>query len=189
MANDRVAKALGERFTFKLSNTSGALVVVAILAAFFDTLVVSATVNSTTHVATVTKAYTDKTAINEAGYACDVVLDDGTIMSGVTAAAANSKMNIRQWKNYILHQPRTILDMTIQANNVAAFDKVIEVVKCSPLSGSASQYLPLSDFLSVDQQSSNKINITGINLETMFDTLMLLPIDNGHELTISMRFS
>ena len=189
MANDRVAKALGERFTFKLKNDTGALKVVAIIAAFFDTLKITAATDGTSHVTTVTKKWTDPTEIVAAGYACDVVLDDGTLMTSLTATAANSKMNIRQFRNYILQQPRVIQDITIQANNVAAFDKVIEVVKISPLSGSASQYLPLSDFLSVDQQSSNKINIIGVNLETMYDTLMLMPIDDGHELTVSFRFS
>ena len=189
MASDRVSKALGERFTFTIANTSGADKIIAVLAAFLDTLKITASTDGTSHVTTITKAYTDPAAIVAAGYSCDAVLDDGTITTGVVVTAANSKMNVRQFRNYILSQPRILVDMTIQASNVAAFTGVIEVVKISPLQGSASQYLPLSDFLSVDQQSTNKINITNVNLSMMYDTLMLMPIQNGHTLTVSFRFS
>lgn len=186
MANDRVSKALGERFSFTIANTSGATKVIALLSAFFDTFKIALTEGAPNAAAI---SYTNPDAIVAAGYACDAVLDDGTILTGVVVTAANSKMNVKQFRNYILQQPRVLIDMTIQANNVAAFNNVIEVVKCSPLSGSPSQYLPLTDFLSVDQQSTNKINITGINLELMFDTLMLMPVENGHTLTVSFRFS
>ena len=189
MAQDRVSKALGERFSFTISNLSAATVIVAILAAFLDTLKITAVTDSVTHVTTITKSYTDPAAIVAAGYACDVVLDDGDILPNVTVTAANSKMNIRQFRDYILSQPRVLVDLTIQANNVAAFNNVIEVCKLSPLQGSGSQYLPLSDFLSIDQQQTNKININGVNLSMMFDTLMLLPVDAGHVLTVSMKFS
>lgn len=189
MANDRVSKALGERFSFTIANTSGATVIIAILAAFFDTLSVAVDVDAVTHVATVTKNYTSAAEIVKAGYQCDAVLDDGTIAANVVVTAANSKMNVRQFRNYILSQPRILVDLTIQANNVDAFNNVIEVVKANPLMGSPSQYLPLTEFMSIDQKSENKININGINLSMMYDTLMLLPIDNGRTLTLSMKFS
>lgn len=189
MAADRVSKALGERFSFTIANASAATVVVAILSAFLDTLKITAATDAVTHVTTITKAWTDPAAIVAAGYPCDVVLDDGVIMANVTVTAANSKMNVRQLRNYILSQPRVLVDMTIQASNTAAFNNVIEVAKISPLQGGGSQYLPLSDFLSIDQQSTLKININQINLSMMFDTLMLLPVDAGHTLTVSMKFS
>ncbi|MEI6565284.1 MAG: hypothetical protein WCR20_01295 [Verrucomicrobiota bacterium] len=189
MANDRVSKALGERFSFTIANTSGAVKIIAILAAFFDTLLITADTDAVTHVTTVTKSYTDPTEIVKSGYQCDAVIDDGTICTGVVVTAANSKMNVRQFRNYILSQPRVLIDLTIQASNVAAFNEVIEVVKVSPLKGAGSDYLPLTDFLSIDQKSENKININGVNLGMMYDTLMLLPINTGHTLTISMKFS
>lgn len=184
MAADRVSKALGERFSFTINNASASSIVVAILAAFLDTLKIRMVGpdNAVT-------SYTDPAAIVAAGYACDVVLDDGVILPNVTVTAANSKMNIRQFRNYIASQPRVLVDLTIQANNAEAFNNVIEVCKLSPLQGSGSQYLPLSDFLSIDQQQTNKININGVNLSMMFDTLMLMPVSAGHILTVSMKFS
>lgn len=189
MAADRVQKALGERFSFTLTNSSGARKIVALLAAFLPTLLLTADGEGSPNLI----SYNDPSEVVKAGYACDAVLDDGVILgtaqAGITATATNSKMNIRQFVNYIKSQPRILIDLTIQASNVAAFNEVIEVAKLSPLVGAGSQYLPLSEFLSVDQQSSTKINIYGVNISMMYDTLMLLPVQDGHSLTISMRFS
>jgi len=182
MANDRVSKALGERFSFTIANTSGALKTIAILAAFFDTLLL---VEGAPNVI----SWTNPAAIVAAGYACDAVLDDGTILVNVVATASNSKMSIRQFREYIKNNPRVLVDMSVQASNVAAFNQTMEVIKCSPLQGSAPQYLPLTEFRSVDQTSQDKINVNAIGLEMAYDTLMLLPVDNGHTVTISFKFS
>jgi len=186
MANERMTKALGERFAFTIANTSGATKVVAILAAFFDTLKIVLT-EGTPNVVAISHASPD--AIVAGGYACDGVLDDGTFITGVTASSSNSKMSIRQFREYIKANPRILVDMSVQANNVAAFNETIEVVKCSPLIGSAPQYLPLSEFRSVDQTSTDKINVNQIGLEMAYDTLMLVPVLTGHTVTISFKFS
>lgn len=186
MANDRVSKALGERFSFTIANTSGALKVIAILAAFFDTFNLTLTEGAPN---TWVKAETNPAAIVAAGFACDVVLDDGTIATNVVATASNSKMSIRQFREYIKNNPRVLIDMSVQANNVAAFNQTMEVIKCSPLQGSAPQYLPLTEFRSVDQTSQDKINVNQLGLEMAYDTLMLLPVENGHTVTVSFKFS
>jgi hypothetical protein len=54
--------------------------------------------------------------------------------------------------------------------------------------GSAPQYLPLDEFRSVDQSATDKVNVRNIGLEMSFDTLMLLPIQDGHEVSISFTF-
>ena len=172
-----------------IANASAATVIVAILAGFLDTLKVTAVTDAVTHVTTVTKNWTDPSQVVAAGYACDCVLDDGLILAGVTATASNSKMNIRQFVKYIKSQPRILVDLTIQASNTDAFNAILEVAKLTPLQGSGSQTMALSDFLSVDQQATNKINIWGVNLSMMYDTLMLLPVYAGHTLTINMKFS
>lgn len=181
MAN-LVSKALGERFSFTLKNTTGADKVVAILAACFDTLLL-------TEGAPNTVKYTNAAAIAAAGYACDHVLDDGIIVTDLVATSSNSKMSIRHFREYMKQQGRVVTDMSVQANNVAAFNGTIEVVKATPLSGAAAQYLPLNDFRSVDQSATDKVNVKNIGLELTYDTLMLLPIQNGHEITISFKFS
>ncbi len=190
MANEKVLKALGERFTFTVKNTTGAKVVVAILAAMFDTLVIAGTANTSTGALTLTKAYTDASAIVNAGYACNYVLDDGTIDTNLVAASGNSEMTIRQFREFIkTGGGKVLVDMSVRANNAAAFAEVIKVVKITPLGGSKPDYLPLDDFKSVDQSATDKIEVRGIELEMAYDTLMLLPIQNGHEITISFRFS
>lgn len=189
----KVSKALGERFTFTLKNTTGALKVVAILAACFDTLAVTAATTAAgdplVYTTAMTKKYTDATAIVAAGYVCDYVLDDGTIVSGLVASSANSKMSIRHFREFIKQEGRLLINMSVQANNAAAFNQTLEVVKVTPLQGSAPQYLPLSEFRSVDQSATDKINVNDVGLEMSHDTLMLLPIAEGHEVTISFGFA
>ena len=183
--NKRVSKALGEKFTFTLKNNTGVTKTVAILAAFFNTLkVVSAADGSPAAI-----SETNAAAITAAGFPCDYVLDDGTIATDLIASSANSKMSIRAFKEYIKQGGRMLVDMSVRANNAAAFEKTMEVVKCSPLKGSAPQYLPLTDFKSVDQSADDKIVVRDLNLEMSYDTLMLLPIEDGHEVTISFGFA
>lgn len=184
--NQRVSKALGESFSFTLKNTTGALVVVAILAACFDTLALTLTEGAPN---TVAIQYTNAAEIVAAGYACDHVLDDGTIVSGLVASSSNSSMTIRHFREYMKQGGRVLVDMSVQANNVAAFNQTLKVVKTNPLQGSAPQFLPLNRFRSVDQSSTDKVNVNNLNLEMTYDTLMLLPIAEGHEVTLDMIFS
>lgn len=182
MANDRVVKALGEKFIFSLANASGASKIVALLPAFFDTLKLT---EGTPNVHSLTNAAN----IVAAGYACDAVADDGTIATGLTLTAQNPKLSYRQFREYIKHQPRVLIDMAMQATNVSAFNGVMEVVKCTPLQGAAVQYLSLSDFRSVDQQATDKINVNALDVDLDFDTLMLIPIPDGVTVTLTFRFS
>ena len=186
MANERVSKALGEKFAFSIANTSGATVVIAILAAFFDTLKLSLTEGTPN---TAVLSYSDAGRIVSAGYPCTAVMDDGTIATNVVATAMNSKKSIRQFKDYIKENPRILIDMTVQATIPAQFNETIEVVKYSPLIGSLAQSLSLNEFKSVDQQSTDKININNVNLEMAYDTLMLLPVPTGCTTTVSFKFS
>lgn len=187
--NNRVSKALGDRFAFTLKNAGAAVLTVAILAAFFDTLLVTGTVDPVTHVLTVNKSFNAPDQIVAAGYACNAVLDDGTIAPDLTAVSGNAEMSIRQFREYIKCQGKQLLDMTVQANNVAAFNQAIKVIKYTPLGGSKPDYLYLTDFKSVDQSANDKINVRDLNLDMDFDTLMLMPIAPGHEVTITLIFS
>jgi hypothetical protein len=186
MANERVSKALGERFSFSVANTSGATKVVSILAAFFDTLKITLAEGAPN---TAVLSYNDAGRIAAAGYPCDAVIDDGTILTGVVATAMNLKKSIRQFRDYVKENPRILIDMTVQATIPAQFNETIEVIKYSPLIGSLAQYLPLNDFRSVDQISTDKVNINAVGLEMAYDTLMLLAIPTGCTTTISFKFS
>lgn len=182
MGNERVTKALGEKFSFSVTNTSGAIVVIALLAAMFNTLQLTEGTPNTI-------SFNNASEIAAAGYPCDAVVDDGTIMTGVVATAMNLKKSIRQFREYIKENPRILIDMTIQATIPAQFNQTMEVIKYSPLLGSLAQELSLNDFKTVDQFSTDKVNINAIGLEMAYDTLMLLPIPTGCTTTITFKFS
>ncbi len=162
MANERVSKALGEKFSFLIKNTSGATVLIALLAAFYDTLSIALTEGVPN---TAVLGYKNPAAITAAGHACNAVLDDGTILPGVLCTAISNKNSIRQFREYVKENPWILIDMTIQATTPDQFNQIIEVVKCSPLTGNVSQELNLNDFKSVDQISTDKVNINNLNLE------------------------
>lgn len=181
-ANDRVSRALGEKFSYSITNTSGAIVVIALLAAFFNTL-------QLTEGAPNVVSFNNPAEIVSAGYACDAVLDDGTIAPGVVATAINLKKSIRQFREYVKENPRILLDMTIQASIPAQFNQTIEIIKYSPLIGSLAQELSINGFKGVDQFSNDKVIIPNIGLEMAYDTLMLLPVPTGCTTTITFKFS
>lgn len=184
MQNERLSRALGEKFSFKVANSSGATKVIALLAAFFTTMAV--TVSGSPSSAKVTN--TDVSAIVAAGFSVDAVADDGTVITGVTCTAMNSKRTIRQFQDFIKREGLICTEITIQANNKDQFEKVLEVVKISPLTGSKIEDLTLSEFYSVDQFSENKIVIKNLALEMAFDTLMMISIDTGRDLTFTFKF-
>lgn len=170
-----------ERFSFTIVNGSAAAIVIALLAACFDTLKLTEGTPNTIK-------FTNPAAIVAAGYGCDVVLDDGTILTDVTATSSNSKMSIRHFREYIKNYGRTIKTMSVQASHAAAFNEVIEVVNATPLKGAASDYIALQDFKSVDQTATDKVNLREVNLPLTYDSLMLLRVGAGHTITISFGF-
>ena len=182
MANERVSKALGEKFAFSITNTSGATVVIALLAAIFNTLQL---VEGAPNVV----SFTNPTDIIAAGYPCDAVLDDGTIAVGVVCTAMNAKKSIRQFREFVKNNPRVCVDMTVQATIPAQFNQTMEVIKYNPFIGALAQELSFNEFKSIDQQATDKININGIGLEMAFDTLCLLPVPTGCTTTITLKFS
>jgi hypothetical protein len=184
-----VAKALGSKYSFKIKNSSANKYVIALFAAYFNTLKVLTVVDAVTHVATNTISYNDPSEVVAAGYACDAVLDDGEIITDVVCTSSNSKMSIRQFKNYIKSKGNIALDMIIAANNVDVFDETLEVIRQTPLDGSKSEFTNLSDHKSTSQYDQLKVEIIGIELFTAFDTLALLPIGAGREVTITFRFA
>lgn len=190
MTTPKVNSALGNKFTFTIANASESSAVIALLAAFFDTLKITVATTEAENVNTsvVTKAFTDATNITAAGYTCDTVADDGTIASSVTLTAANSKMSYRQFREYIKNQPQICREIIIQASNSDVFNSTLEVIRCTPLSGAKAEYLTLSDFRSVDQQATDKIVIKDANLEMSFDTLMLMTVGASRTVTVTFKF-
>jgi hypothetical protein len=188
MQNERLNKALGEKFSFKVKNDAGTTKTIAILAAFFDTLKVTlaGTPLAATH------AYNNNAALVAAGYQVDAVVDDGLVLgtseAGITCTAMNPKMSIRQFREFVKQQGLIVSEITIQANNKDQFEKVLEVVKATPLRGAGSDYMTLTKFRSVDQQAEDKIIIKNIALEMAFDTLLMMSIDTGREIVFTFDF-
>jgi len=186
MAAEKVSRALGEKFSFSITNTSGVTKVIALLAAMLDTFnLVLAEGAPNTFV----YSQTNPAAIVGAGYPCDAVLDDGTIIAGVVCTSSNSKKSIRQFRDYVRENPRICIDVIVQATIPGQFNQTMEVIKYSPLIGSLPQELNLNEFKSVDQFSTDKIIIPDIGLEMAYDTLMLLPVPTGCTTTVTFKFS
>ncbi|MEI7736863.1 MAG: hypothetical protein WCI49_15450 [Ferruginibacter sp.] len=182
MAN--INNVRGEKFIFTLKNATGTDKVVALLAAGFDTLKLT---EGTPNVA----SFTNAAEIVKAGYTCDFVVDDGVIDatgSDLVCTPANSKMTYRAFRQYINQNSRVLKGMSIQTNNLAAFNQTLEIVNVSPLTGSTPTYIPLVALRDGMSNLNDVVNLDGEGLTLGFDTLMLVPILEGHQLTITFWF-
>jgi len=182
MAN--INNVRGEKFIFTLSNGTGADKVVAILAAFFDTLKLTEGTPNTFN-------YTNPAEIVKAGYACDAVVDDGTIISAGTnlvCTPINSKKTYRAFRRFIQSNTKPLMGLSIQANNLAAFNQTMEIIDCSPLSGDKVTSVPLVALRDGMSNLNDVVSLDGQGLAIGYDSLILLPILNGHPLTITFWF-
>jgi hypothetical protein len=178
MANVNTVK--GEKYIFTLKNTTIAMLTVALLAAFFDTRAEGSNLMN------------NPAEINKAGYTCDVVADDGVI-NGAAAATltltpANAKMTYRAFREYIKLNSRALKGMSIQTNNLQAFNQTMEIIDASPLIGTKSVYIPLSELRDGFSNLNDLVKLEGDGIVFGFDTLVFLPILPGHEITITFWF-
>lgn len=176
-----LSKALGDKFTFTIANATAGAVVIALFAAFFDTLKLTEGTPNTI-------AYTNPAAIVAAGFTCDHVLDDGTIATNITATSANSKRSIRQLREYVKLNGVKVTDMSVQASNVAAFNEVLEVVTVTPLNGPVVQELSLNQFRSEYQSANDKISVKDLGLVLDCNKLVMLRVQAGHSVTLNLQF-
>ncbi len=180
MAN--VNNVRGDKFIFTIKNVTGVALVIALLAAFFDTRVAGSL------------ALTNPAEIVKAGYACDAVLDDGIVIDGATSGEdlivtpINSKKTYRAFREYIKQNSRAIKNMTVQTTNLAAFNQTMEFIDCSPLGSDKVTSIPLVALRDGMSNLNDVVNLDGDGLAVGFDTLVLLPILDGHELTVTFWF-
>lgn len=179
-------KALGAKFSFRLANAvgGGASKTVCLFPAHFPTLKVV----STGATAEATVSYNATAAITAAGYTCDAMLDDGTIITGVTATALTTGKKIREFIREMQAAGRVVKDIIIQANNEDVFNKSLQVISRTSLAGSLPNDVLLSIYKSVDQQSDTKIHIKDINMELGHDTLLFLEVDDARTIDITYIF-
>lgn len=185
---NNVLNALGQKFSFTLKNVSVTAYVVALLAGIFDTKLAVADLVT----GDVTITYNNPAALVAAGFAVDAVADDGTILTDVTCTAGNSKRTVRQFQDYIHSQGLSVKKLIIQANNPDVFSNEIEITRYTPLTGSAPENLDLNQFYDAYQNQTSKIEIdfekSGLSLDLAFNTIMLMKVGAGREITFTFVF-
>jgi hypothetical protein len=181
----KVSSALGQKFSFTVTNVSAAAVVIARLAGIFDTAKVTATGSPSVH----TVSYTNPAHLTAAGYPCDAVADDGTVMTDVTIAGNNVKKSVRQMREYLKQEGRIVKDVMIQSDVPGMFNGSIEHTAYNPFVGQPqTEALDLSIFKSVDQQAADKIYISGANLELAFESLLLMTFPANSVTSVTFIF-
>lgn len=179
--NEKLKKALGEKFSFQIANAASSDIVIALLSANYKT--------SKANVTTGAISYNDATEIQNAGFsAVGAVLDDGTIATSVTASAANPNFTIRHFMEFVKHNPLVLKEMTVQASNADFFSQNLTVAYVSPLGDYGRDYIPLSDFFGVNQSSTTKIEIQDLNMPIDDTTLMYVKIPAGRTVSFTYKF-
>jgi hypothetical protein len=116
------------------------------------------------------------------------MLDDGTIITSVTATALTTDKKIREFIREMIASGRVIKDIIIQANNEDVFNKSIKIASRTALSGTVVNDVLLSIYKSVDQQSNTKIVVKDIGVQLGHDTLMFLEVDDARTIDITYIF-
>ena len=190
-------------FQFKIVNATGSTKVIALTRAIYD--VIKATFTGTaatlsgdsqeyTPAGSVALAYTDNTNMANAGHSdVDYVLDDGTLVTSLTATST-SKKKIRDFLNFIDKVPVVLKKMVINADNKAAFDQNLNIKKVSPFRDTGDDLIiRLDDFRPATNFDSTKVEIDllkeGMNVQLDNQTLVELPIETGRTITISYHMA
>lgn len=174
------------QFSFSLANTSGSTKVVALVPAYFDTLKAASV--SAEGVITTTLSRNNPAQIVAAGFTCDAVLDDGTIDTGLVATAANTKFRIRDFLQWVKLNAPLIKKMTFACAHTDQYEKTVTSIRVNPTGNDGETYHHLTNYYNVQQYNDDKIVINGWNTEISDETLVLLPIDTGRTVTITLHF-
>ena len=184
-----IQKALGEKFSFTVRNRSANDIVIALLAACFNTTKAVYVPGVGEHDApTIKLVQNDASAIVGAGYLVDAVAIDGEIAPTVTMVPANSKMTYAHFREYVKNYGKLCKEIIIQVSNSDVFANTMEIVKATPLQGAAIQSFNLQDFKSLTQQDTTKIIIPVGDLDLTFDTLIMMNFPAGRDVSITFKF-
>jgi hypothetical protein len=189
--------ATGNKFKFKLNNASASDdCIVAMLAGNVDTTKVSVTnvitQSSETPFAvsavesTAVVSQTEKANLVSYGIPVDAVMDDGTILTDVTATASDSKYKIRHFHEYIKNNPQIITKMVVEASNSDVFQETLFIQEDNPLNGTPSRSINLSDFLGTGQNIDTKIELIGLNLPLTDQTIMWMNVPKSRSVSITL---
>lgn len=185
------------QFKFKIvhtgsTTTPGAAVTkrIAIHPGYFNTAIPVITQDSSTKAITAAKiAYTDVSELNTAGHDVDAVLSDGTILTydtdGKIVASCLSGMSIQDFFNFTKLAPAHVPHITLEADNVAAYNEGMWIRECQPFRKFTENPLYLSDYFNVDQYQTGKVELDVPELQLDGQTVLIFDLAPGRTVTFT----
>jgi len=193
--DNKLIRALGNKFSFTIVNGSGSDELAYIFTGIYHAMTAAfgITQSGTTPfaVTVITQTHTLITPITGAGYATGVVVDDGTVKADVVCTAADSKLKIQDFKEFLRFFPQLLKGLTIAGDTVAVFNESIIFAKTNPLVKRPEEVsLNLAEYFDTNQYQTGKIDIdlrdNGIILDA--STLMYMNIAAGRTVTFTFKF-
>ncbi|HPX58981.1 MAG TPA: hypothetical protein PLL02_00955 [Bacteroidales bacterium] len=180
-------RAIGDKFGFKIENTSAEAVKVAVIPAPY---LPRDGYDFTPEGNVITRHFKDKTELTKAGLVCDAILDDGTVATNVKVTAAKSTASVRNFINNIVTNPRGLKSMLIVSNNASAFNGEVELRKVSPFGLGKAETIELNKFYDPYQNATDRItvNFWENELELTDDLFMAITVPAGATMDITFRF-
>jgi len=177
----------GIQFGVKIKNGLSApnTKIIALCPAFYDTLGIDTTAEGTPPVYTSTPHFHNAADMRAAGIEVDYVLDDGVIGTSITCTAQRFK--IRQLLNFIKSNPLRCPEIIIQASATSAFEETMTIMQVTPFRKLGDNQIPLTDYFLPSQFQDKKIIVPTPNLQFDDQTVILLPVQAGTELIITLK--
>lgn len=141
----------------------------------------------------------DEAALATAGHTVAGIVRDGQVVPGATVGTndvvgTSSRANkpISLLREYALHNNLRLIGLTISANNTAAFNTDLQVIRLNPFKQESEQIIDLDNYFSEDNLTGKKIEADLINdgLDFSLDnqTLVKMQILRAVDMTITLRF-
>ncbi len=133
----------------------------------------------------------DPAELKAAGLLCDAVIDDGVCVdSKVSCIPLDSSKTIRNFRKFIMTNPRELKGVTIISSSPTAFNSSLVVSSSTPFSKCGEKDIQLASFFSPNQYQSDRIEIDFTENELEFSDLCVLiaTIPAGATMTFILRF-
>lgn len=178
--------SIGRKFAFTINNATGSDKVIALTHANFQTMTFDLS-EGTPNTLDALK-FIDATEIKKVYPDVDHALDDGIIVTDLTASSGSSKKTIRQFLEWIKYNPRTCKRFSIAADNASFYNNELVVAKSSPIENKGEELIDLKQYYGRMQFNSDRIDIE--DLEIVFDQnlMMYINVPNGREVTFTFYF-
>lgn len=209
MNEEHISKAIRNQFKFKLANSAGKTVRVALIPAYLrkldiikrDIVVVVGIDDDgkgiTEEIRIITGlTFSSPELLVNKGYPVDVVLADETVKVGLGAtdiiamSASDPSVRIEDFLDYIKTNPTPLKGMTIIASDKMAFETSMKVAKLNPFGREKEEQIDLGRFFNKFQNQDDRIDIsfTGSELELSDDLLWTVNVPAGVTMDFSLYF-